>query len=110
MSDAIRFHKGHTSFGEFSNAFVMPFCFEGQVYVTAQHCIQAKMRDEELLGDDEEVAQVQSQPRLSADELTRRVVHAKFSQHAELRALLLSTGTRELIEDLDSELDIARQD
>jgi hypothetical protein len=102
----VQFHSGHEKFGEFSNAFPLPFSYEGQVYVTAEHCIKAKMRDE-LLGEDEDGAQGTGAKLLdrerteSVDELVRHVVHAKFSQHADLRALLLSTGTCELMEDAD---------
>ena len=32
------------------------------------------------------------------EEVMRKAIRAKFTQHAELRELLLSTGTRELIE------------
>jgi hypothetical protein len=111
----IRFYRASEKpFGAFSNLFRREIEFEGENFATSEHAYQAgKARKPEVK------AWLMSAPSpallaMAAHGLyywdispgwsqkkfdrMRGVLHAKFTQHDDLRALLLSTGTARLIE------------
>lgn len=111
----IRFYRASEKpFGPFSNLFRRPIEFEGEVFATSEHAYQAgKARKPEVK------AWLMSAPSpallaMAAHGLyywdvspgwsqkkfdrMRGVLRAKFTQHDDLRELLLSTGSARLIE------------
>jgi N-glycosidase YbiA len=101
----IYFYARANSYFEFSNFYIRPFTLEGRTWLTVEHYFQAmKSRDEvtremirktstpavakkigvsiELREDWEEVK----------EEMMYKAVRAKFSQHEDLRRMLLATG------------------
>lgn len=113
MGRAIRFYLVNDSYGEFSN--FAPFAIEiaGRVWPTSEHFFQAQ----KFAGTEhEEQIRLAETPMKAAnmgrdrhrplhpdweqakDDVMRQAIKAKFSQHPELRSLLISTGTAELIE------------
>lgn len=115
MPVEIRFYRANEKpYGAFSNLYRRPIEFEGLVYQTAEHAYQAgKARKAEVR------AWLMSAPspallamaahglyqwdiapnwsRAKFDRM-RAVLRAKFTQHADLRNLLLSTGETRLVE------------
>lgn len=111
----IRFYRASEKpFGAFSNLYRRPVEFEGEVFLTSEHAYQAgKARKPEVR------AWVLSAPspalvamaahglyywdiapgwsRTKFDRM-RSVLRAKFTQHDDLRQLLLSTGDARLVE------------
>lgn len=111
----IRFYRASEKlFGAFSNLFRREIEFEGEVYPTSEHAYQAgKARKPEVK------AWLMAAPspallamaahglyywdvspgwsRTKFDRM-RAVIYAKFTQHDDLRALLLSTGSARLVE------------
>ncbi|AJZ60446.1 hypothetical protein OI25_3084 [Paraburkholderia fungorum] len=111
----IRFYRANEKpYGALSNLYKRDFDFEGEVYPTAEHAYQAgKARKPEV----REWLMAAPTPSLlamaahglyvwdiAADwskikfDRMKRVLVAKYSQHDDLRELLLSTGTATLIE------------
>ena len=109
----IKFYKVKEQFGCFSNFAAYPVELDGKVWPTSEHYFQAqKFAGTEF---EEEIRQVKS-PMIAArmgrdrskplradwervkDEIMRRAVLAKFTQHAELRDTLLATGDAMLVE------------
>lgn len=101
-------------YGSFSNLFRRPMEFEGRVYPTAEHAYQAgKARKEEVrewilsAPTPSLVAMaahglytwdiVPEWSRTKFDRM-RKVLKAKFTQHEDLKRLLLSTGNARLVE------------
>lgn len=101
-------------YGAFSNLFRRPMEFEGRVYPTAEHAYQAgKARKDEVrewilsAPTPSLVAMaahglytwdiVPEWSRIKFDRM-RRVLSAKFTQHEDLKKLLLSTGNARLVE------------
>jgi ribA/ribD-fused uncharacterized protein len=111
----IRFYRANDKqFGLFSNLYRRPIQFEGCTYPTAEHAYQAgKARKKEV----REWLMAAPSPALlamaahglyywditpgwSTSKFARMkaVLHAKFSQHADLRETLLGTGNARLVE------------
>ena len=109
----INFYKVKEQFGCFSNFAAYPVELDGKVWPTSEHYFQAqKFAGTEF---EEEIRRTGS-PMIAArmgrdrskplradwewvkDEVMRRVVLAKFTQHAELRDTLLETGDALLVE------------
>ena len=109
----IKFYKVQEQFGCFSNFAAYPIEVDGKVWPTSEHYFQAqKFTGTEF---EEEIRRVKS-PMIAArmgrdrskplradwervkDEVMRRAVLAKFTQHDELRDILLSTGDALLVE------------
>lgn len=109
----IRFYSVQDEFGEFSNFAAYPIRLDGQRWSTSEHYFQAKKFND--LAHQTQIRKTKS-PMIAAnigrdrskklrpdwesvkDNVMRAAVFAKFSQHASLRALLLSTGDAKLIE------------
>ena len=113
MSAEIRFYHLTDDFGCFSNFWRAPIFLDGKRWPTSEHYFQAQKyagtpREEEI--------RLAKSPRAAADlgrsrshplrrdweqvkdDVMRRAVLAKFTQHDDLRALLLGTGDALLVE------------
>ncbi len=114
----IRFYSVSDEYGEFSNFAAYPILLDGKKWPTSEHYFQAmKFLD---VVDQEEIRREKS-PMIAARlgrsrkkslrrdwesvkvEVMRKAVLAKFTQHTELRELLLSTGDAKLIEHTEND-------
>lgn len=113
MSNPINFYGARNPYGEFSNFSPHPFQLKNKRWRTTEHYFQAQ----KFAGTahEEEVRFAQS-PMIAArlgrmrskplrkdweqvkEDVMREALRAKFTQHKELRDLLLSTGDRPLVE------------
>ena len=111
----IRFYRANEKpYGVFSNLYRREVHLDGQVYPTAEHAYQAgkprrhEVRDWILAAPSPALLAMAAHglyqwdivpdwSRIKFDRM-RAVLHAKFTQHADLRELLLSTGTARLVE------------
>ena len=112
-NETIHFYSARDSFGEFPNFAAFHLHLKGKYWPTVEHFFQAQ----KFVGTiHEEQVRLTKSPRLAADmgrsrkrplrkeweevkdDIMREAVQAKFTQHEELRELLLSTGNAELIE------------
>ena len=113
--EEIRFYRANEKpYGAFSNLYKRPIEFEGRIYPTAEHAYQAGKARKEAVREwilsaptpsllamaahglyTWEVAPDWSQTKFDR---MRRVLRAKFTQHEDLRELLLSTGELRLVE------------
>ena len=111
--DAIRFYRTDDDYGEFSNFSRHRIFLDGQYWPTSEHYFQAQKFDNPA--HREEIRQANT-PMIAAqlgrdrkkklrrdwesakDGVMKKAVLAKFSQHEELKTLLLSTGDALLIE------------
>jgi ribA/ribD-fused uncharacterized protein len=109
----IRFYRVRDPYGEFSNFAPFPIDIDGMKWPTSEHFFQAQKfaRPEE-----QELIRRESSPHGAAkrgrdrrtplrpdwesvkDEVMRCALRAKFTQHDQLRQLLLETGDAVLIE------------
>lgn len=111
----IRFYRSNEKpYGAFSNLFRRPIVFEGREYPTAEHAYQAGKAKEVAVREWILSAPSPALVALVAHGLyqwdivpkwsqikfdrMRQVLRAKFTQHDDLRALLLSTGGARLVE------------
>src|ERR1700726_190050 len=110
--DAINFYRVSEEFGCFSNFAPYPVRMDGRVWPTSEHYFQAQKF--ENAEDRDQIRQTKS-PMIAArlgrdrkkplrpdweavkDEVMRKAVRAKFSQHEDLRQILLSTGDATLV-------------
>lgn len=111
----IRFYRANEKpYGAFSNLFRRPLLFEDTIFVTAEHAYQAgKARRPEvrawLMAAPSPALLAMAAHGLYQWDITpswsrikfqrmRAVLRAKFTQHDDLRELLLSTGEARLVE------------
>ena len=111
--DEIKFYRVTEEYGCFSNFSPHPFKLAGKVWPTSEHYFQAQKFLNEAI--QEEIRREKS-PMIAArmgrdrkkplrrdweavkDEIMLNAVRAKFTQHADIRAILLATGDAKLIE------------
>lgn len=111
----IRFYRANEKpYGAFSNLFRRPLVFEGATFPTAEHAYQAgkarrsEVRDWLMAAPSPALLAMAAHglyqwditpgwSRIKFDRM-RAVLHAKFTQHADLAELLLSTGGARLME------------
>ena len=111
--NTIRFYRISEPYGEFSNFSAHPIDLKDRIWPTAEHYFQAQKFAE---AEHQEAIRGAKSPMIAArmgrsrqrplrgdwemvkDELMCEALHAKVTQHANLRAMLLSTGDAELIE------------
>lgn len=110
---AIRFSSLHGEYGCFSNFAAYPVTLKGRVWPTNEHYFQAQ----KFAGTEhEEAVRLAKTPKLAAnmgrsrerplradweqakDGIMAEVVRAKFTQHADLRRILLETGDATIVE------------
>jgi N-glycosidase YbiA len=114
----IRFYSVSDEYGEFSNFARYPIQLKGKQWPTSEHYFQAQKFAE--VRDQDEIRRA-STPMLAAQfgrdrkrklrrdwesvklGVMREAVEAKFRQHDELRALLLSTGDAKLVEHTEND-------
>src|SRR5690348_7393095 len=111
--DVIRFYSVSDDFGQFSNFAPFPIRLDGERWPTSEHYFQAqKFEDEAYRQAIRQAKSPAEAARLGRDRkrklrrdwesvkvgVMRRAVLAKFTQHEDLRALLLSTGEAEIVE------------
>lgn len=113
MADIIKFYRTGDEYGSFSNFAPYPIEVDGKVWPTAEHYFQAQ----KFVGTEhEEALRLEPSPMVVArmgrdrkkplrpdweavkDDLMRKAVMAKFTQHADLRAQLLGTGDAQIVE------------
>lgn len=113
MTRVIPFYSVSDEYGVFSNFAPYPIRIGGKVWPTSEHYFQAQ----KFAGTEhEEAIRRTRSPMIAArmgrdrkkplrrdweavkDDIMREAVQAKFTQHAELRAMLLATGDAELVE------------
>ena len=109
----IHFYRVSEPFGALSNFSPHPFQLKGVTWPTSEHYFQAQ----KFAGSpDEEEIRTTASPMIAArmgrdrkrplrgdwetvkEQIMREALHAKFTQHADIRELLLSTGDALLIE------------
>jgi N-glycosidase YbiA len=113
MSDVINFYNTTDEYGCFSNFSPHPVELDGKRWPTAEHCFQAQKFDHPA--HQEEIRAAKS-PMIAArmgrdrtrplrpdwesvkDAIMHKVVLAKFSQHEDIRAILLATGSVKIVE------------
>jgi ribA/ribD-fused uncharacterized protein len=112
---AIRFYRSNERpYGAFSNLYPRPIEFEGRVYPTSEHAYQAGKASKPAVREWILNAPTPSLAAMAAHGLyvwdvvpnwaqikfdrMRAVLRAKFDQHADLKDLLLLTGTARLVE------------
>lgn len=115
MASEIRFYRANERpYGAFSNLYRRPFEFEGEIFPTAEHAYQAgKARKPEvrawLMSAPSPALLAMAahglyywdiSPGWSTKKFDRmkRILLAKFSQHDDLKLLLLDTGDSRLVE------------
>jgi ribA/ribD-fused uncharacterized protein len=110
---AIRFYHVQEEYGCFSNFARYPIKLKGKMWPTSEHYFQAQKfvgtKHEEAIRLIEspmaaaEMGRNRKKPLRSdweavKDDIMREAVFAKFTQHSELREILLSTGEARLVE------------
>ncbi|HEY1051668.1 MAG TPA: NADAR family protein [Prosthecobacter sp.] len=114
----IKFYDVGGAFGEFSNFAAFPVKIGGKTWPTSEHYFQAqKFSDKGHVEKIRKTASPTAAARMGRDRkvplrkdweavkngVMRQALLAKFTQHPELRELLLSTGERGLIESTASD-------
>jgi hypothetical protein len=112
MIGVIEFYGVGEPYGEFSNFAPFPILVRGKRWPTSEHFFQAQ----KFAGTTHEEVRRARKPLLAArmgrdrerplrrdweaveDEVMREALRAKFTQHADLRALLLGTGDGRLVD------------
>ena len=109
----VNFYSVGDEFGEFSNFASYPITLDGERWPTSEHYFQAqKFHDEAYRQKIRKANSPMIAARLGRSrkqklrrdweavkvEVMRAAVHAKFTQHDDLRALLLATGNTKLVE------------
>lgn len=115
QQEEIRFYRANEKpYGAFSNLYKRDIEFEGIIYPTAEHAYQAGKARRPAVRDWLMAAPTPSLLAMAAHGLyvwdiapdwsktkfdrMKRVLLAKYTQHPDLRSLLLSTGTARLVE------------
>lgn len=118
MSKVIYFYSVHDKYGEFSNFAPYPIKLDGKLWLTSEHYFQAQKFDD--MQYRESIRKANS-PMLAArmgrdrkKKLRRdwesakvgvmtQAIRAKFTQHEELRQLLLGTGDARIVEHTEND-------
>lgn len=116
--NVIHFYSVSDEFGEFSNFAGFPIQLDGQTWPTSEHYFQAQKFDDE---DYRQKIRKTASPMIAARlgrsrkqklrrdweavkiDVMRKAVEAKFTQHEELRTLLLSTEESKLVEHTEND-------
>ena len=118
MSDVIKFYSVTDEYGEFSNFARHPIKLSGKVWPTTEHYFQAMKFESK--SDQEEIRKAKSPMEAAKkgrdrkrklkrnwesikDNIMREALVAKFTQHDELKSLLLSTGEAKIIEHTEND-------
>ena len=116
--DAVNFYHLNEPFGEFSNFAAFPIALGGQRWPTSEHYFQAQKFEDAAYRDKVRAAKSPTiaarlgrsrKVKLRRDwesvkvGVMRAAVTAKFTQHDDLRTLLLSTGDAKLVEHTEND-------
>ncbi len=116
--EVVNFYSVSDEFGEFSNFAAYPITLDGERWPTSEHYFQAqKFENEAYRAKIRKANSPMLAARLGRDRkqklrrewesvkvgVMRTAVTAKFTQHRELRALLLSTGEAKLVEHTEND-------
>ena len=116
--DAVNFYHLNEPFGEFSNFAAFPIALGGQRWPTSEHYFQAQKFEDAAYRDKVRAAKSpmiaarlgrSRKVKLRRDwesvkvGVMRDAVAAKFTQHDDLRTLLLSTGDAKLVEHTEND-------
>ena len=114
----IKFYGASEAYGEFSNFAAYPILLDGKVWPTSEHYFQAqKFEDPSCQIEIRKASSPMEAARMgrdrkkklrrnwesAKDNVMRKAVLAKFTQHRELGALLLSTGHSLLVEHTEND-------
>lgn len=116
--DVIRFYRTGDQHGSFSNFAPYPVEIDGKVWPTSEHYFQAQ----KFVGTShEEAMRLERSPMVVArmgrdrkkplrpdwdavkDDVMRKAVLAKFTQHQDLRTQLLATGDTKIVEHTEND-------
>jgi N-glycosidase YbiA len=118
MRDVVNFYSVDDEFGEFSNFAPYPFLLDGEWWPTSEHYFQAqKFKDKAYKTKIRTSNSPMLAARMGRDRkqklrrdwesvkvgVMRAAVLAKFTQHDDLNALLLSTGDSKLFEHTEND-------
>ena len=118
MVSTIHFYSVGDPYGEFSNFAMFPITFGGTRWPTSEHAFQGqKFEDARYRETIRRANTPMIAARLGRDRkqklrrdwesvkvsVMREVLLAKFTQHASLRALLISTGDAKLVEHTEND-------
>lgn len=118
MPDVINFYRVSDEFGCFSNFAPYPVRMEGKVWPTSEHYFQAqKFEDAEHREQIRKTKSPMIAARLGRDRkkllrrdwesvkvgIMRDVVRGKFTQHDDIRQILLSTGDAKIVEHTEND-------
>lgn len=113
MAEVINFYQVSDEYGCFSNFAPFPIEVDGKVWPTSEHYFQAQKFED---AKHQEQIRAEKSPMIAArmgrDRKTklrpdwesvkvavmRKAVHAKFSQHEDIREILLATANAKLVE------------
>ena len=116
--DVVNFYLKSDDFGQFSNFASFPIALDGEQWPTSEHYFQAQKFEDAAYRQKIRMTNSPMQAaRLGRDrkqtlrrdweavkvEVMRRAVTAKFTQHEELRVLLLSTGDAKIVEHTEND-------
>ena len=115
----IQFYRVNEKFGEFSNFSPHPIKVDGKTWPTSEHYFQAQKF---VATEQQEAIRQARSPMIAArmgrsrerplredweavkDDVMRQALRAKFTQHDDLRVLLLATGDAEIVENAPGDL------
>lgn len=113
MTDVIHFYRTSDEYGCFSNFAPYPIRLDGKLWPTSEHYFQAQKFEDP---PHQESIRIAKSPMIAARmgrdrkkklrsdwesvkvSVMRKTVLAKFTQHDDLRAILLSTGDTRIVE------------
>ncbi|XZE36353.1 NADAR family protein [Pirellulaceae bacterium SH501] len=113
MPEVINFYYIGEKYGEFSNFASFPIELDGKIWPSSEHYFQAQkfvgteheeaIRSEESPMKAAKMGRERNRPLRSdweavKNDIMRRAIHAKFTQHEQLRHLLINTGDAVLVE------------
>ncbi|MGI0119623.1 NADAR family protein [Zooshikella sp. RANM57] len=113
MKEVITFYSVNDEYGEFSNFAAYPIKIKGKIWSTSEHYFQAMKFDSEKDQKDIRLAKTPMEAARKGrdrkrklkknwesikDNVMREAVFQKFSQHNQLKALLINTGSAMLVE------------
>lgn len=118
MSDVINFYRVADDYGCFSNFAPYPIQVDGKQWPTSEHYFQAQKSEDR---EHQEAIRKTKSPMIAArmgrdrkkplrrdwesvkDEVMRKAVRAKFTQHDDIRRILQSTGEARIVEHTEND-------
>lgn len=118
--EAIYFRNSNQKWGEFSNFSLHSIFLENKIWATVEHYYQAQKFSQDTIIEEIHLAQTPSLAKqkasqhykeyqledwdLKKEEVMFKALKAKFTQHPNLKKLLLATGDKIIVERSDSDL------